>query len=62
MKCAICQGHYDTLSCRIIMSNDNQCHDPQYNMIVCEKCYYKVLQQITLMDPMNARINKEEHI
>lgn len=62
MKCAICQDHYDTLSCRITMSNDSQQHDPQYDMIVCEKCYYKVLEKIILMDPMNKRLNKEEQV
>lgn len=39
------------------MSNDSQSYKPQYDMIVCEKCYYSILEKILLLDPMNKRLN-----
>ena len=62
MHCMICHGKFHILPGHITLSNDFQSICPHYNFEVCEKCYWKVIQQITLMDPMNARINKEEQV
>ena len=60
MKCHICREPYDTLSCHITMSNDSQQAHPQYDMEVCEKCYYRILEQVFLMDPINKLCNREQ--
>ena len=62
MHCMICHGKFDILPGHITLSNDFQSICPQYDMIVCENCYYKILEKIILMDPINKRLNREERV
>lgn len=52
-KCCLCRNR-EPIICRIILERNGK---SEYNMPVCEKCYYAVLQKTYELDPINQKVD-----